>query len=38
MIRQLFFMHYDLVYKALATLLTVGAAVFLAYLVLLVQW
>ncbi len=38
MIRQLFFMHYDLAYKAFAALITVGAAAFLAYLVLLVRW
>jgi hypothetical protein len=38
MIRQLFFMHYQLAYKALAALFTIGAAVFLAYLVLQVRW
>jgi hypothetical protein len=38
MMRQQLYLHYDLVYKALAALLTIGAAVFLAYLVLLVRW
>lgn len=38
MIRQLFFQNYALVYKAAAVLFTIGAAGFLAYLVLLVRW
>lgn len=38
MIRQLFFMHYDLIYKGLSALLTAGAAGALAYLVLQVRW
>ena len=37
MIRQLFFVHYDLAYKVLAALLTIGAAAFLGYLILLVR-
>jgi hypothetical protein len=38
MIRHLFFQNYDLIYKTVATLLTVGAAGFLAYLILLIRW
>ena len=38
MIRQNLYLHYHLVCKALAALLTIGAAVFLAYLVLQVRW
>jgi hypothetical protein len=37
MIRQLFFQNYDLAYKVVAALFTIGAAAFLGYLVLLVQ-
>jgi hypothetical protein len=38
MIRHLFFTHYELAYKAFAALFTIGAAGFLAYLVLMVRW
>jgi hypothetical protein len=38
MIRQKLYLHYHLVYKTLAALLTIGTAVFLAYLVLQVRW
>lgn len=38
MIRHLFFQNYDLIYKAVAALFTIGAAGFLAYLVLQVRW
>ena len=37
MIRRLFFVHYDLAYKMLAALFTIGAAAFLGYLILLVR-
>ena len=38
MIRDLFFARYQIAYKALAALFTIGAAGFLAYLVLIVRW
>jgi hypothetical protein len=38
MIRHLFFTHYELAYKAFAALVTIGAAAFLAYLVMQVRW
>ncbi len=38
MIRHLFFQNYGLIYKAAAALLTIGAAGFLAYLILLIRW
>jgi hypothetical protein len=37
MIRRLFFVHYDLAYRVMAALLTIGAAAFLGYLILLVR-
>jgi hypothetical protein len=37
MIRKLFFVHYDLASRMMAALFTIGAAVFLGYLVLLVR-
>jgi hypothetical protein len=38
MIRDLFFTHYKMVYGAFAALFTIGAAGFLAYMVLMVRW